>query len=47
MGIISTMNLGVVAGAVSAIAIGAAFLVYVTIFGRKSSLRQKKATELE
>jgi hypothetical protein len=43
MGIVSTMNVGVVAGAVAAVSLGGAFLAYMTIFGRKSSTRQKDA----
>lgn len=41
MGIVASLNLGVVAVVVMAVSICAAFLVYVFTFGRNSSIRQK------
>jgi purine-cytosine permease-like protein len=47
MGIVSEMNLGLVASVVAAATILIAFVAYMAVFGRKSSLRQKNISELD
>jgi purine-cytosine permease-like protein len=47
MGSIATMKFGFIFAVVMAGAVVAAFLAYMSIFGRRSSLRQKNMTETD
>ena len=47
MGIVSQMDVGLIAGVVTAVALSAAFFAYMIVFGRKSSLRQKDVSKTE